>query len=490
MTLYPPRSTLTLILFAFAVVVLPLFVALGYAGVYVDRLAGQAQDAVHDAARAIQGSRGLTEGLTVMERAARQYLVLDDPAVLDVYLNAHREFRGLLERLQSLATSPEQRAALATLGREEREVFRAITAGDPWRRPDQQAVAGQFTTLNRLSEEVRLEANRQIERNVQFMQRNSRRAQELMIWLAAALVPLTLLSTGVFAVLISRPVRQLDRAIRRLGDEHFDTPIRVSGPDDLRALAARLDWLRQRLLDLEEQKTKFLRHISHELKTPLTSIRESSDLLGDEVVGPLNAEQREITQILAESGRQLQALIENLLDFSRTQLRRPALELSRVSVSALIETVIQTHKPAILAKELAADVRLFDCDLFGDREKLRTVLDNLLSNAIKFSPHGGVLEVRAYQTSKLAVVEIADEGPGVPEAERAKIFDAFYQGQGQPGSYVKGSGLGLSIAQEYTLAHNGRIEVLDGDRQGAYFRVLLPRKPQNAPGDPTVTLGA
>lgn len=490
MTFYQPRSTLTLILLAFAVVVVPLFGALVYAGVYVDRLAGQAQEAVHDAARAIQGSRGLTEGLTVMERAARQYLVLDDPAVLDVYLRAHRDFRNLLERLQSLSTSAEQRAALAALADREWEVFRAITAGDPWRRPDQQAAARQFAVLNELSEEVRLEANRQIERNVDFMQQTSRGAQEMMAWLAAALLTLTLLSIGVFAVLISRPMRQLDRAIRRLGDEHFDTPIRVSGPDDLRALAARLDWLRQRLLELEEQKTKFLRHISHELKTPLTSIRESSDLLGDEVVGPLNAEQREITQILAESGRQLQALIENLLDFSRTQLRRPALELSRVSLSALLETVIQTHKPAILAKELAADVRLFDCDLFGDREKLRTVLDNLLSNAIKFSPHGGVLEVRAYQTAKLAVLEIADEGPGVPGAERAKIFDAFYQGQGQPGSYVKGSGLGLSIAQEYTLAHNGRIEVLDGDRQGAYFRVLLPRKPQNTPADPTVTLGA
>src|SRR5690606_2987690 len=175
-------------------------------------------------------------------------------------------------------------------------------------------------------------------------------AQRVLFGLAFALGPLTLLSVACFTTLIAQPIRQVAHAIRRLGSGNFDDPISVSGPKDLQYLGHQLDWLRLRLTDLEQQKAKFLQHISHELKTPLTAIRESVDLLADGVVGPLNEQQSEIAGILRSNARQLQALIEDLLSFGTSQNHAPTLYLARLDMKALINEILQNHKPTLLSK--------------------------------------------------------------------------------------------------------------------------------------------
>jgi len=200
------------------------------------------------------------------------------------------------------------------------------------------------------------------------------------------------------------------------------------------------------------------------------------DLLREETVGPLNAEQREIAEILTDSGRRLQALIEDLIDFSRTQSQRPSLNLESVSAESLVDAVLQNHKPAIRSKALAVELDADPCELTADRNKLQTVIDTLVSNAVRFSPQGARLSIVTAQTGRTATIEVADEGPGIPEDDRDRIFEAFYQGRTQPRGYVKGSGLGLSIAREYVMAHGGRLEVVEGHGRGARLRISLPRQ--------------
>jgi len=480
MRLFHPRSTLTLILFGFGVVALPLFVALGYAGFYVDRLAEQGQTTVYNAARAIQGSRSLSETLTNLERTARQYLLLNDKSLLKTYKQDHDSFQSLVTRLEMLTPEAPHQTAVKEIGRQEQTLYERLSDEKTRAKLSQDDVAKTFTRLGQLADAIRIGSNRVIDHEVDVMQETATTAQRWLFWMGVSLIPLTLISTAIFTVLISRPIRQVDRAIRELGDGRFERSISVSGPEDLRALGERLDWLRRRLTELENQKTRFLRHVSHELKTPLTAIRESSDLLGDEVVGPLNADQREITHILADSGRQLQSLIEDLLDFSRTQSHRPRLNVTRIDLRAMVEELIQAHKPALLARGLKLDSQIKASHLHGDREKLRTIVDNLLSNAIKFSPEGGTLRIRTMQSGGAAVIAVADEGPGIPASERERIFDAFFQGETQPDGYVRGSGLGLSIAREYVEAHGGRIELVDTGGRGASFRLVFPRRsPRN-----------
>jgi two-component system sensor histidine kinase GlrK len=117
---------------------------------------------------------------------------------------------------------------------------------------------------------------------------------------------------------------------------------------------------------------------------------------------------------------------------------------------------------------------LHPVELDGDRAKLQTIVDNLVSNAIKFSPEKGHLHVHLRDREGQAIIEVADSGPGIPEAERRRVFDAFYQGSHAADGPVRGTGLGLSIAREYAQAHGGYIEVIEGEAPGACLRVVLP----------------
>ena len=120
-------------------------------------------------------------------------------------------------------------------------------------------------------------------------------------------------------MLIARPIRQLDQAIRQMGTADFTHAIEVNGPQDLRYVGQRLEWLRTRLNELEQQQTRFLRHVSHELKTPLTAVREGAELLRDNVGGRLSPEQQEIVRIVRENTLSLQKLIEDLLTYHQTR---------------------------------------------------------------------------------------------------------------------------------------------------------------------------
>lgn len=469
-----PQSTVRLMLYGFAVVALPLLFALVYSAIYVDRLVNQAQTAVYDAAQAIQASRLMAEQVTTMERHARQSLVLDDEALLEAYAQTHEEFRANGRRMLEFAADAPFRAVVQSLLDNERRLYAQVSQPDT-PTPSQEEVADRFAQLHETVEAIQIGSNRYIDQQVQVMQERASEAQTLLVWFAVASVPLTILSTGLFTVLIARPLRQMDRVIRQLGDARFDEPITVTGPQDLQALGERLDWLRQRLQELEDQKSRFLRHMSHELKTPLTAIRESSELLSDEVVGELNPEQQEISQILHSSSRRLQSLIEDLLDFAMLQYGRPRLRLKEFEARALIEEIIRSHRPALRAKNISLRGRADVTNLWGDREKLRTVIDNLLGNAIKFTPQDGRVYLRLRAGEGHVEIEVADTGPGIPAAEAEHVFDAFYQGEKQPVGYVKGSGLGLSIAREYIEAHHGRIELLEHTGWGAHFKVTLPR---------------
>ena len=331
-----------------------------------------------------------------------------------------------------------------------------------------------FTSLARDARKMLVDNRKLVEGEVATLESNGADVQRGLVVQAMALAPGALVLAGIFTVLITRPIRQMDKAIRRLGDGDFSAPAQIQGPRDLEQLGERLDWMRTRLLEVEADKNRFLRHISHELKTPLTAIREGAELLNEGVVGHLNSQQAEITAILRDNSLQLQRLIEDLLDFNIATSRSSKLRCERVALRGLIYNVLTDHKVAVLARQLVLDISLAPVELDGDRAKLQTLVDNLVSNAIKFSPEKGRLHVHLRAREGQAVIEVADSGPGIPAAERRRIFDAFFQGSNVPNGHVRGTGLGLSIAREYAQAHGGYIEVIDGEESGACLRVILP----------------
>ena len=233
-------------------------------------------------------------------------------------------------------------------------------------------------------------------------------------------------------------------------------------------------WLRLRLAEVEQEKVKFLRHVSHELKTPLTALREGADLLCDGVLGKLRPDQQEVVRILSTNTAQLQSLIEDLLNFSVAHRKEAILQREYVNLDNLVRRVIKDQKLAIIAKQIRLKLDVEPVAVHGDKEKLRIVLDNLLSNAVKFSPRKGTVGIFIKQKGKDAAIDIIDKGPGIQESEKERIFEAFYQGQAKAEGHIKGTGLGLSIVRDYVEAHGGVVAVNHKNRAGAHMSLRLP----------------
>jgi len=469
---YYPRSLLRLLAIGFAVVAAPLVLALVNAALSVQELARQSESTIDQAAQAARGSRLLMEQALSMERIVRQYVILDDSGLLVDYMKIRANFKLTTSELSLLPLDEAQLAALNRTIDHEQDLFE--TLGKPLGAPAQRAeLVQRYVNLSEMAKTVLNESNLLIDREVNRVRASAADTQsELYLQLYAALL-LGLLIAALFAFLIARPIGQLDRAIRQLGAAEFSVPIRVQGPGDLEYLGEQLEWLRRRLVALEEQKVRFLRHVSHELKTPLTALREGAELLADGTAGTLSAQQREIVAILKANGVQLQRLIEDLLDYQRTVAAIGQLEREPLDVADVARAVADAHKLAAASRSIKLEVSAYPTPAFADRAKLRTLLDNLVSNAVKHSPEGGTVTIGVSQSEGAACVDVIDRGPGIAHENREKVFDWFFRGARAPGERIQGSGLGLAITQELVRAHEGTIELVDASA-GAHFRVRLP----------------
>lgn len=468
-----PKSFLSLVLIGFAMVALPFNLAMINAEFFLDRLARRGSQAVYRSVTVIQESRNLVEQLLALERRVRQYQVLKAGELLAGIEEKHKEFKESAEHLGTLPLRPDQLRNLRRLTEGERRLFDKLRSNGHDLSGDQAVLEG-FDELDQLARSLYDQSQELIVQEVDALRASTTRARRMLLWLAVFLLPVTGLFALFFAQRITKPIGQINRGITRLGEGDFTSSIAVGGPDDLRFLGTRLDWLRQRLDAADREKSKFVSHVSHELKTPLASIREGTELLVEEEVGPLNEQQREIAWILRKNGMHLHKLIDNLLGFSSMQAKISPFRGSKVELSRLIKGVVDAQRPAILKKNLQLSLDITELQLFGDRERLRNIVDNLLSNAVKYTPIGGSIQLTLCRQGGNALLEVSDSGPGIPQNERLEIFKPFYQGSAPLVGPVQGTGIGLSIVQEYVRDHGARIEVLDGPLGGACFRVWLP----------------
>ena len=473
MKFFRPKSILRLILIGFVLVALPLIIALVVATVAVDRLVTESQHALFQSVQVTQDTQILLESLTAMERTVRQYQVLGDTLLLGVYRDNRARCVDTARSLSALDLAGNQRNLLQQLFTAEREVH-VVLDSLSHDHPDAIAAVQKYTGLVETANQILDDNQALINRGLEQMQSGAQELQHTLIMEAVALIPIAILLMVIFTVLITRPINQIDRAIRRLGGGTLKYPVVITGPRDLEQLGERLNWLQDLMHELEQEKTKFLQHISHELKTPLTTIREGAELMDEQIVGSLNSQQREIAHILHENSIQLQKLIEDLLDFSILHSHKSRTLRARVELDAVIRNVLEDHKVAILSRQLELSMSLETVSLVGDREKLRTLVDNLVSNAIKYSPVGSRLSVSLSTRDSQAFIEVADSGPGIPMAERERVFEAFYQGEPADRGHIRGSGLGLSIAREHAQEHGGDISVVECAGAGACLRVVLP----------------
>jgi two-component system sensor histidine kinase GlrK len=465
------------LLSGFALVALPLMLAVVLAVTYVDRLSDQGERLVQQGVQVTRLSNRLTGIVIAMERNVRQYVVLGEPGLAAALAERHRSFQQAVDALSELDLDTVEEWNLDELRERGRTIAEAVAISPAAAERLLRRQPGLFSRLRQRTEAITDQGNRFVDREVARLQATSDEARRFLLLCVFAVLPVTALLVVFFTVVISRPIRQIRRAVQRLGEGDFSQPVAISAPStELDALSDQLDWMRRRLAALEDEKNQFLRHMSHELKTPLASIREGVELLRDRSLGDLTPKQSEVADILHRSSLELLSLIENLLNFAAWQQRRSRIAYTRFEFDRLVDEVLARHRLAAENKRLRIRKPGKTINLEADRDQIRLVLDNLIANAVKFSPREGGLYIDAFEQRRDRVIEVADDGPGIPAGEREHIFNPFYQ-SGQPErAHVKGTGIGLSVVREAVRAHGGEVRVTKGAGRGACFRITLPKR--------------
>lgn len=454
-------------LLGFALVVLLLGGAAVQSWLVVERLVDQSRQSSDRAIQLMASVQELGERTVDIERSARQYLVLDNPVFRQRFDEHLTQSLAVVDRLDGLAAEP----LLPLLGGW-RMVAAALRSGLDQNIP-QAEILPLLARMAELDGLLKQGGQRWIEaenrRSLDELEANRLRlGGHIGLALLGAL--LVALAMGWWLV---RPVRHLEQAIIRLGASRFDEAVTVGGPADLRQLGKRVDWLRQRLAELEADRERALRHVSHELKTPLTALKEGVSLLREEVPGPLSAGQREVVEILQHNVGSLQEQIESLLTLNAASFESRRLQIAPVKPRKLLASVIQRRELHSQSRQLNIVVEAPDEAAMLDAEKMAIVLDNLLSNAIDFSPEQGEIRLVVSHADGLWRFDCIDQGPGIADEDRQRIFDPFVQGQRMAPAPRQGSGVGLSIVRELVRAMGGAVYLVP-QATGAHFCVEIP----------------
>lgn len=466
---FRPRSILQLTITGFLAITVLYVVAFFLMSNQFNKLSLLSQQMINDTANSTRTGSELIEEIIAMERNARQYMVLGDKDLLEIYITRRKEFIKSANRLAALNINNEVNIDINKLLKDERDLFKKLSVT-----PVDKSIISAYPLLLDLSYKILTSIDKWIDEQLIELGQQARNTQHFLTLQAAFLLIIALLLALIFTLLITKPLRQIYNAINYLGGSKYDDPIQIQGPRDLQELGFRLDWLRNRLNELEQQRTFFMRHISHELKTPLAAIREGTALLKDGVIGPVTDQQNDIINILYKNCRRLQELIENLLRYKVESLAVLKPMSQPVKLDEVIERVITDHRLSIEKGEHKIVLKVEKLTVQGDQEQLRVVVDNLISNALKYSPGKGKIELRLIREQGNAALEIHDEGPGIPKAEQNKVFEPYYQGNPPDDQrHLHGSGLGLAIAKEYVEINGGAIEVVDVEH-GACIRIQLP----------------
>jgi PAS domain S-box-containing protein len=237
----------------------------------------------------------------------------------------------------------------------------------------------------------------------------------------------------------------------------------------------------ERLRELDRLKDEFIALVSHELRTPLTSIRGYTELLLDGEAGDLTDDQRRFLGVVERNSHRLLHLVGDLLFLAQVEAGKLVLDVGDVDLGAVASESVETARLQAEAKEITLTLATGPVPLVaGDRARIAQLLDNLVSNAIKFTPERGRVDVRVRALDDQAILEVRDNGMGIPSGEQDFLFERFFRTTTATEQAIQGTGLGLAISKAIVEAHSGRITVASTQGAGTTFRVALPLRSQAA----------
>ncbi len=469
-------NKLTLIGFTF--VAMPLVMALLFGANKVSQLAKQSTSAIYHVAQLTQLNSKLDDTIAKIERSASQYVVLKDDELLTLFSRHQKVLASIIIETSAKQQDKQLKEQLTSLYIENDRI-RALMLSDEIDALSLAEIQKEFKSLHFINKKLEKRSNFVVNQQVLNIHHTTEDISNNILE-RLYIIPITLLIAGIFIILITKPLKRLTDKIKQLEQGNFEQEINLHGPAEVREIADALENMRQRLHALELQKSSFIRHISHELKTPLAAIREGTELIYDNSVGPLNEDQQEICDIIRTSVNRLQLLIEDLLDFNIVLDSTSLHGLEKMNLSELISDACNVRKLDIKSKSLTLKCNNSPYFIYSNSKQLSVILDNILSNAIKYSPVGGNITITYNSSKECITINIIDQGPGIEPSLSEKVFDAFYQGTAPINSQIKGSGLGLTIVKELLLRLNGSIKIVPAKKisaintNGSCVTITLP----------------
>ena len=290
--------------------------------------------------------------------------------------------------------------------------------------------------------------------------------------LGAALA-LALLGTAIIARRMTRRLRRLSIAAADVAAGAFRKPLTVSSHDEIGALTQSFNAMGSQLRRVEETRQEFFASISHEFRSPLTSIRSAAELLREGVPGPLTHKQQRLMDIISTSSGRLLLLVNEILEISRLHAGAMALDRQSLDLAKVVDRAVEELYPRAADAGVSLEFERLGTSFpfYGDSQRLHQMVVNLGANAIRFTGPGGRVVVRVIDAGPEFELQVEDTGVGIPADALPHIFDAYRQAHRARG----GTGLGLAIVRAVVDAHGGRVTVESQEGKGSRFTVLLPR---------------
>ena len=433
----------------------------------------------------------------LMDASRKKYLLVKEEDYVRPFQEDARLFRKQLSRLQELGLSELEKPIFLEI----KEQFEDYLKEDPFTAGEDPSAIESVSDLH--VEEIRHKLQDLLELSEQRVEERITQMDQLahltlQVVLLGALF--SLFAAGLLSFLlirsITRPIELLRRGTHEIAEGKFLHRVELATRDELGELAEAFNEMAHQLKRLDDLKAEFIALVSHELKTPLTSMKEAVGLLLEGAVGPISPKQERLLLINAAGIDKLTGFVEDILNLTRMEGGLAPLYCTRFDVQRMLREELDTFRLLADKKRIRLSAVCRPDPLppaFGDAERIRQVLTNLLSNAILFTPDGGNVsfEVECIQTRSLPSrlkeasklesarqwlkIKISDTGEGIPKEEWNRVFDKFYQIQ-KDSNRSSGSGLGLSIAKQIVEAHGGTIWVEDSSEKGTTFIFVVPQE--------------
>jgi two-component system sensor histidine kinase GlrK len=298
---------------------------------------------------------------------------------------------------------------------------------------------------------------------------------------------MVMLMTGAFLIFgivlsflinrsITRPVSILEKKTKDIGRGNFKEIINISSPPELAGLAGAFNLMCNKLNELDKMKSDFFSSVTHELRTPLSTIKMGMGLLKEGAEGPITEGQRDLLKLLEKETNRLIDLVNSLLDLSKMEAGMMPFKLEPKNISPLINQAIDEIGPLVEAKKINLEVLVKEGlpIIKIDTERILQVLRNIIGNAVKFTPERGRVKISVRPVDHGVEVLVKDTGPGIPAGNLITIFDKFQQITVEGSHLFKGTGLGLAIAKQIISHHGGKIWAESEPGHGSTFIFVLP----------------